>query len=232
MALLATGPIFVATVYRVLLLVGVTVPTSGWGVFSVATATVGFQFVLPMLALVYASGVISDDIEAGTMRYFVTRPLSRVAFLSGKMLGSFTLVMILFLPPLVVSFYLILAPLGWKELGVCFPSLVQDILAAILGALAYNGLFAVTGVVFKRPLLIGLFFVFGWQGAATFVPGVVRYFTIAHYLHALVPHENLQGAFASLLSERGTPLGAALALLLVAVMTHAVAAHVFRSKEV
>ena len=34
MALLATGPIFVATVYRVLLLVGVTVPTSGWGVFS------------------------------------------------------------------------------------------------------------------------------------------------------------------------------------------------------
>lgn len=232
MALLSMAPVFVATAYRVLLFFEVTEPSSGWRVFSVTTSTVGFQFVLPMLALFYASGVVKDDIEAGTMRYFVTRPLSRVTLMSGKMLGSFALTVILFLPPLVVSFYLILGPMGWAELGSRFPGLARDVLVATLGALAYNGVFAAMGTVLKRPLLFGLFFVFGWQAAATFVPGVVRYLTIAHYLHALVPHGDLEGSFGALPGDRVAPLTAALVLLLVASTTHAIAAQVFRKKEV
>jgi ABC-2 type transport system permease protein len=231
-ALLAMAPIFVASAYRVLLLFDVTPPSAGWGVFSATTATVGFQFVLPMLALFYASGVVTDDVEAGTMRYFVTCPVSRVAFISGKMLGSLALTSILFLPPLVVSFYLILAPMGWTELGSRFPELAQDVLAATLGALAYNGVFAATGTLLKRPLLFGLFFVFGWQAAATFVPGVVRYLTVSHYLHALIPHDAIQGSFGTLLGDRGAPLTAVVALVVVAVATHAVTARAFRSKEV
>jgi hypothetical protein len=44
------------------------------------------------------------------------------------------------------------------------------------------------GAKFKRPLLIGLVFIFGWEQAALAFPGYLKKFTIAYYLQGLVPH--------------------------------------------
>jgi hypothetical protein len=52
----------------------------------------------------------------------------------------------------------------------------------------YGALFALTGAVLKRPLLVGLVFAFGWEQVALLVPGYLRRFTVAYYLQALVPH--------------------------------------------
>ena len=48
-------------------------------------------------------------------------------------------------------------------------------------------MFAFVGAKFKRPLLIGLIFIFGWEQAALAFPGYLKYFTVAYYLQALVP---------------------------------------------
>jgi hypothetical protein len=39
----------------------------------------------------------------------------------------------------------------------------------------------------KRPLLIGLVFVFGWEPTAMALPGYLKHFTVAYYLQGLVP---------------------------------------------
>ena len=228
--LVAAAPAGLASAYRVALSLGYSEGPSAFGAFSVVTAAVGFQFVAPMLALFYASGVILDDVEAGTMPYLATRPLTRTELLSGKMLGSLALCLVMFLPSIVLAYYVTLSSEGLDAIGARFGSLVLDLLAGVLGIAAYHGLFAMLGTLISRPLLVGLFFVFGWQAGASFVPGSARYLTITHYLYALVPHETVSAA-SGLFGERpgvGLALGA---LLVIIVLTHGISLWRFGRKE-
>jgi len=231
MIVMAGAPLGLALAYRVALAFRVT-ESGGAGVFSALVSGVFFPFVAPMLSLVYASGVVRDDVEAGTMPYFLTRPLSRRSFLSGKMLASFTMALGLVLPSLVLVYYVVLSSSGWAEVGARFPNLARNLGVAALGLVAYNGVFALAGTVLKRPLLAGLFFIFGWQAVATFVPGRARLATVAHYMSSLTPGSSSGGVFAGLVGERSSPLMSILALTLIAGATHALALAAFAKKEV
>ena len=232
MAILATTPVLVALVYRAAVAFDLAAQTSSFGVFSVVTATVSLPFVAPMLSLFYASGVVTDDAEAGTLHYFLTRPIARRDLLLGRALGNLIIVLFLFLPPFVLCYYLTLAGSGWQELGSRFPALVRDVCAATLGMFAYSGLFSLAGTVLKRPLLFGLFFVFGWQAGATIVPGAVRYFTVTHYLHSLMPPESFQSTLAGLVGQRSSITEAVFALLAIGVASHGLAIWMFTRKEI
>ncbi len=231
MAILATTPVLMALVYRAAVALELAAQTSSFGVFSILTAAVSLPFVAPMLTLFYASGVVIDDAEAGTLHYFLTRPFARRDLLVGKMLGNLMIVMFLFVPPFVLCYYLTLAGSGWQELGSRFPTLVRDLMAASLGIFAYSGLFSLAGTVLKRPLLFGLFFVFGWQAAASIVPGAIRYLTVTHYMHSLMPHESFQSSLAGLIGQRSSGLEAVVALLAIGTATHALAVWIFTKKE-
>jgi ABC-type transport system involved in multi-copper enzyme maturation permease subunit len=232
MAILATTPVLIALVYRAAVALEIAAQSSGFGAFSVLSAAVSLPFVVPMLALFYASGVVTDDAEAGTLHYFLTRPVLRRDLLFGRMLGNLMIVACLFLPPFVLCYYLTIAGSGWQELGSRFPTLVRDILAASLGIFAYSGLFSLAGTVLKRPLLFGLFFVFGWQAGASIVPGAIRYLTVTHYMHSLMPHESFQGTLAGLIDPRSSTPAAILALLTIGAVTHALAIWAFTKKEI
>ena len=175
MVALAGAPLGLALAYRVALALRAT-ETGGASVFSTLVSSVFFPFVAPMLSLVYASGVVRDDVEAGTMPYFLTRPLSRASFLSGKMLASFTMTLALLLPSLVLVYYVALSPSGWAEVGARFPDLARDLAVAALGLAAYNGVFALAGTVLKRPLLAGLFFIVQRESQ---LPGPLLLFRLA-----------------------------------------------------
>lgn len=228
--LVAAAPAGLASAYRVALSLGYSEAPTAFETFSVVTAAVGFQFVAPMLALFYASGVILDDLEAGTLPYLATRPLTRTELLSGKMLGSLTLCLVLFLPSIVLAYYVALSAEGLDAIGARFGSLVLDLLAGVLGIAAYHGLFAMLGTLVSRPLLVGLFFVFGWQAGATFVPGSARYLTITHYLYALVSQENLSAASRVFGQRPGVGL-ALLALMAIIAVTHGVSLWRFGHRE-
>jgi ABC-type transport system involved in multi-copper enzyme maturation permease subunit len=184
-----------------------------------------------MLALFYSSGIIIDEQETGALPYLITRPITRHNLLAGKMIGSFALQALLFLPTLVLTFYLAVGAAGWDELGSRFPTLAIDAGVALLGLAAYSGLFSLLGIVFRRPVLTGLIFVFGWQAAATYVPGFVSRLTIAHYLHSLIPHQSFQGTLSGLWEGRVSTTTAVIALLLIIFGTHALAIFFFSRKE-
>ncbi len=233
MVALAGAPVGLALLYRMAVVFGMTGGFTPIAVFSSIVSGASFPFVAPMLTLFYANGVVTDDVEAGTMRYFLTRPVSRSAFLTGKMAASFAMAVVLFLPSLVVAYYAILAPSGFQALGSRFTTLLTDLVVAALGLLAYNGIFALAGTVLRRPLLGGLFFIFGWQAVATFVPGKIRYLTVAHYLSSLTGYQPRGGGlFASLLGSPTSVTASVLALLVIAALTHGVALWVFSRREI
>lgn len=231
MGILALTPVLVALGFRAAVALDMAPASSGFRVFSIVTASVSLPFVAPMLSLFYASGVVSDDAEAGTLGYFLTRPIEREELVTGKMLSNLTMAFFLFIPAFVLGYYLSVAPSGWQELGNRFPVLFRDLGAALLALFAYNGLFSLAGTLLRRPLLFGLFFVFGWQAGASVVPGSIRLFTVTHYLHSLIPRDGLGGALAQLTGQRSTPVQAVVALLLIGVATHALAIWRFKRKE-
>ena len=106
----------------------------------------------------------------------------------------------------------------FREVPGTFVSLVTDLGLLALGLAVYGALFAFVGAFFKRPLVIGLVFTFGWEPTVMALPGYLKQFTIAYYLQALVPHAMPSEGLTSLLQGffRETPsLGLSLFWLVV-----------------
>jgi hypothetical protein len=105
------------------------------------------------------------------------------------------------------------------SLGGSFIDLLKDLALLALGLAVYGALFAFVGAKFKRPLLVGLIFIFGWEQAALVFPGYMRKFTVAFYLQGLVPHAMPNDGVVSLLQglfrESPTLLGGLMSLALI-----------------
>jgi len=89
--------------------------------------------------------------------------------------------------PSVMLVYLLVVPMR-GTLGGSFIDLVKDLVLLALGLAVYGAVFAFVGAKFRRPLLVGLIFIFGWEQAALAFPGYLKRFTVAYYLQGLVPH--------------------------------------------
>ena len=85
--------------------------------------------------------------------------------------------------------------------------LLTDLGLLGLGLAVYGAVFAFVGAFFKRPLVIGLVFAFGWEQMAMALPGYMKRFTMAYYMQALVPHAMPSEGVVSILQGlfRDTP---------------------------
>jgi ABC-type transport system involved in multi-copper enzyme maturation permease subunit len=157
------------------------------------------RFIVPVLALYYGTALVADEVEDKTITYLFTRPIRRGAVLLGKVLAYFVCTVMVVLPSLMIVYFLM--GLSGSSLAATFPSLLKDLVLIVLGLLAYGGLFAWVGARFKRPLVIGLVFVFGWEQFAMVIPGYIRHLTVSYYLQSLVPHAVMGEGVLSLLQS-------------------------------
>ena len=97
---------------------------------------------------------------------------------------------------LMLVFFLVVPLLG-GDIGSNFPSLVTDLALLAVGLAVYGALFALIGAWFKRPLLTGLVFIFGWEPIVVVVPGYMKRLTVSYYLQGLVPHATPQEGLVS-----------------------------------
>lgn len=211
MALIVGLPILLAVLVRVLvaldLLNLVNVRFGGEPVELAGATLFGFmiwlfflRFSVPVLGVFYGTALIADEVEDRTITYLFTRPIRRGAVLMGKYLAYLACTGLVVLPSVMVVYFL-LVPVGGGSLGAAFPALVKDLGLLGLGLAVYGAVFALVGASFKRPLLSGLIFVFGWEPVIVAVPGYMKKFTVAHYLQALVPHAMPQDSVGSVLQS-------------------------------
>jgi len=158
----------------------------GGTIFGMMIWLLYIRFIVPVLGIFYGTALIADEVEDKTITYLFTRPIPRSAVLVGKYLAYLVCTIFVVLPA-VVLIWLLIVPIG-GSLGQGFPDLLKDLGLLALGLVVYGALFALVGAVFKRPLLAGLVFVFGWETVVMALPGTLKRFTVAFYLRGLVPH--------------------------------------------
>lgn len=222
MGLVVGLPVLLALVIRVFDLAGASgvrvnnVAVDGPAVFGLIIWAFFLRFSIPVLGVFYGTSLIADEVEDKTITYLFSRPISRQAVLLGKYLAYVACTVLVVLPSIVLVWLLVI-PMG-GSLGANFIDLLKDLAIVAVGLAVYGAVFAFIGAQFKRPLLVGLVFVFGWEQAVLMFPGYLKQLSVAYYLQGLVPHAMPNDSFASMVQAifRETPsLGSSMISLMI-----------------
>jgi ABC-type transport system involved in multi-copper enzyme maturation permease subunit len=187
LALAAGAPILLAIVTRLTLAGGTAfVQINGRridseAVFGSAMSLLYLRFIVPAIGVFYGTSLIADEVEDKTITYLFTRPIPRGAIVLGKFLAYLLCATAVVLPSAAVVF-MVMVPFG--NMAALLGSFVRDLGVLVLGLAAYGAVFLWAGALFRRPLVGGLLFVFGFEQVAVILPGYVGRLTLAHYLQA------------------------------------------------
>jgi len=211
MALVVGAPVLIALFLRMLDALGAPVfrvngaSMAGPTIFGLMIWVFYLRFTVPVLGVFYGTSLIADEVEDKTITYLFTRPIPKGAVLVGKFLAYLACTLFVVLPSVVIVYLAIVPVRG--SLGASFIDLVKDLALLTIGLAVYGAVFAFIGARFKRPLLVGLIFIFGWEQAALAFPGYLKKFTVAYYLQAMVPHAMPNDSVVSLIQGifRETP---------------------------
>jgi ABC-2 type transport system permease protein len=186
LGLLLGIPVLIAIVYRVALAARMPAEITGLHLYGYLVALFWVRNALPLAALFYATALIADEVEGRTLTYLLTRPVQRKAILAGKFAAYVVTTLCLALPAAVLTFFVLATSKG-VSVSASVPDLFRDLGVLSLTLLVYGALFALMGVLMKRPLIPGLLFLFVWEMIAN-LPGYMPRFTITAWLRSLVTH--------------------------------------------
>jgi ABC-2 type transport system permease protein len=231
MGILVGLPVLVAVAYRVVL---ATQPTARMpppaDIYAVVVAVYWIRNVLPLAALFFATALVADEVEGRTLTYLLTRPLTRESIFAGKFAAYLATTLALALPSVVLTYFVLLSARGWTAVGPSVGDLFRDVGVAALTLVAYGALFALLGVLLKRPVIPGLLFLYGWELMAN-LPGYLPRFTLTAWLRSLIHHRPAEEGLAGLF-QQVLPVGQGLVVLVVASAAFlAAAAWIFSTRE-
>jgi len=230
MALLVAAPAAFAVLYRVLSATHGRPPLGPADLYALMVAIYWVRNVLPLAALFYATSLVADEVEGRTLTYLLTRPLTRASIFAGKFAAYVATTFTLALPAAVVTFFVLMTAPGAPGPGAAALDLLRDLGVLLLALVAYGALFALAGVLLRRPVIPGLLFLYGWELLAN-LPGYLPRLTLTAWLRSLIHHrpaeEGLSGLFQQVL-----PADQALAVLVaVSLVLLAAAAWIFSERE-
>ena len=179
-AALAAGPPAMAW-----MLAGLGTKTSGAAIAANLGWFLLLQVVVPLLALVCGSAVVTEEIEDRTITYLFSRPIPRASVLLGRWLAALVFVSVL----LSLSALLMVACASVSTAPGPSPDarVLGSLLGgAVLGGIVYSALFAAAGVFFRHPMIVGLGYAFAIEGFLTNLPGRNQALTVQYYLRSLV----------------------------------------------
>ncbi|HLP45506.1 MAG TPA: ABC transporter permease subunit [Candidatus Kapabacteria bacterium] len=189
-----------------------------------------FQLFISLLCLFYGSSVMNDEIDNKTLIYLTTVPVSRASLILGKYLAHVVISLIIIMIGLFLSYAIVnsehIMEISYIEkLGV-FAGV------AMLSIVAYSSLFTMLGTLMKKSILLGLFFILGWESIVQFFPGVTQKLTINHYIKSLLPirlagNENI----LSFQLQPSPALESILMLLMITIVSLGISIFIFYKKE-
>jgi ABC-2 type transport system permease protein len=138
------------------------------------------QGLLPLTALLYASGMIQDEQEEQTLTYLLVRPIPKWALYLVKLAATLTTTIVL---------AALLTSLTFAAIYVGADDAPDDVLvrclktAAIhsLGVAAYCCLFGLMSLIVKRVLVIGIAYTAVIEGLVANMPFGIRLATVIYY---------------------------------------------------
>jgi ABC-2 type transport system permease protein len=140
---------------------------------------------ITLTTLLYAAGIIQDEIEEQTLTYLLARPLPRWALYITKLAASFVTTV-----ALTSTFTLVtLAVIYWNtaELwGEVLPGRALRVLALLaLAQAGYCAFFGLLGMITRRSLIFGLAYIVAFEGLLANLDFVARKLTTMYYFRVL-----------------------------------------------
>ncbi len=209
---------------------GGSLPTgSSSDFFAKVMLSLYFQLLIPVLALFFGTSIVNEELDNKTLVYLTTVPVARRAVLLGKYLAAFILGALLIgggflLCFLAASLTRLGEPAAWQEMAAFLG-------AALLALFCYSTLFTALGTFMKKSILLGLFFVFGWESVVQYFPGVTQKFTIIHWIKSLLPIPPGEGGFLIFQLQPSPILESVIVLLAAGMIFLFIAVFIFERKE-
>jgi ABC-2 type transport system permease protein len=142
------------------------------------------QALLPIVALLYASGVIQDEQEEQTITYLLIRPIPKWALYVIKMLAAITTTIALTTIFTALTYTAIYYGATAKP-----PDLLHRCFLAIelhcLSVFAYCCLFGMISLTTKRTLVVGIIYAAVVEGLLANLPLSIRLITVIYYARVI-----------------------------------------------
>ena len=138
------------------------------------------QALLPLVALLYGSGIIQDELEEQTLTYLLIRPISRWAIYAVKVLATVTTTAVLTAVFTALTYAVIYV--GADEgVGTVLTRCAKAVGIHSLSVVAYSCLFGVMSLFTKRTLVLGFLYAAFFEGLLANLPFSVRLLAIIYY---------------------------------------------------
>jgi ABC-2 type transport system permease protein len=122
---------------------------------TILMATYGLGVFVPVATLVFASSVLGDPNEDGTLVYLWLKPIARWRIVAAALGATLTVTLPVVVVPMVAA----------AAITSAGPDLVVGTLAAsVLSTVAYAGIYTWLGLRVKRALVWGLAYILIWEG--------------------------------------------------------------------
>ncbi|HET9941801.1 MAG TPA: hypothetical protein VFR05_00585 [Terriglobia bacterium] len=213
--LAAFGPVVL------LLFVGIRMRSRGVSVSDLTEAYAFFyQTFMLRLAIFFSCALVFSQLFRGevlekTLHFYLLAPVKREVIAAGKFLaGSVAMAIIFGMSTLLTNILIYLPATSGRAFffeGDGLGHLFWYVLATALGCLAYGGVFTLTGLWFRNPvvpaIVIGL-----WEAFYFVLPASLQKLTVMHYLQSLLPLVIDRGPF-SVVVDASSALFSVLVLL-------------------
>jgi len=142
------------------------------------------QALLPLIALLYASGIIQDEQEEQTITYLLIRPINKWSLYWIKMAATWTTTASLVIVLTVLTYAAIYVGTG---IDLTTASLRCAKAAAILSlaAITYCSIFGAMSLLTKRTLIVGIVYTAVVEGVLASLPLSVRLVTVIYYMRLI-----------------------------------------------
>jgi ABC-2 type transport system permease protein len=138
------------------------------------------QALLPLVALLYASGIIQDEQEEQTITYLLIRPIPKWAIYTVKLLATVTTTVFLTTIFTVLTCAVIFIGTDVEGQDVAIRCL-KTVAIHALAVTAYCSLFGLMSILTKRILVVGILYTVVVEGLLANLPFSIRLATVIYY---------------------------------------------------
>lgn len=215
MIMLAVLPVFLTLYFRLAQPNHIVVPS--FVLFHVMTFFL--LFVSMLVALFYGTSIIGDEIDNKTITYIFTRPIPKYIIAIGKFCAYLAGVFLILIPPILISFLIILSDSRMAgDYSYTVDTFANQLGVILLALLVYGAIFMFFGSRLKHPVIAGMLLAFGWEKITLIVPGIIRKFSVVHYLISAFPVDpSMQNALNEMSAGANSSL--ATSLIMIAIVT-------------
>jgi ABC-2 type transport system permease protein len=200
---LSLTPALILLVAKIIELSNPAVDVTADEVFSKALLIVYIQLLVPVLALLYGSMIINEDVDNKTLVFLTTSPIPKPSIIFAKFTAYGILAAIIMNIGLITCFLVI--NINHLSNPVHTREFLMFTGASTIALFSYMAFFTLLGTVLKRSIIAGFLFIFGWESIVQYFPGITQKFTIMHWVKSLLPTVTEGDSFLKFLIARLEP---------------------------